>query len=57
MIDDCETFEDVLIAAEALYKYCKKQHEIKRKKTNQTEVPVQSLMGIVDEDAKKKLSR
>ena len=27
MIDDCETFEDTLAAAEALYKYCKQQLE------------------------------
>ena len=27
MIDGCETFEDVLVAAEALYKFCKKEKE------------------------------
>ena len=36
MIDDCETFEDTLKQAEALYKYCKQQLE---KPKTQPEVP------------------
>ena len=31
MISECEDFEDVLVAAEFLYKYCKKKGEEKRK--------------------------
>ena len=45
MIDDCETFEDTLAAAEALYKYCKQQLE---KPKTQPEVPQND--GNVDGD-------
>ena len=45
MIDDCETFEDTLEAAEALYKYCKQQLE---KPKTQPEVPQND--GNVDGD-------
>ena len=31
MIDECETFEDVLLSAEVLYKFCKKEQQEKPK--------------------------
>ena len=55
MIDGCDDFEDVLIAAEALYKFCKKKHnEDVKKPANQTENQ-QPSSEIVDEDAKEEV--
>lgn len=34
LIDQCETFEDVLQASELLYEYCKKEHEKEQELTN-----------------------
>ena len=55
MIDECDNFEDVLIAAEALYKFCKKkQDDDVNKPANQTENQ-QPASEIVDEDAKEEV--
>ena len=55
MIDGCDDFEDVLIAAEALYKFCKKkQDEEVNKPTNQTE-DQQPASELFDEDAKEEV--
>ena len=55
MIDECDNFEDVLIAAEALYKFCKKkQDDDVKKPANQTENQ-QPASEIVDEDAKEEV--
>ena len=55
MIDGCDNFEDVLIAAEALYKFCKKkQDEEVNKPTNQTE-DQQPASELFDEDAKEEV--
>ncbi len=37
MVDDAETFEDVLTAAEVLYKYCKKEFDDKKKADQEEE--------------------
>ena len=55
MIDGCDDFEDVLIAAEALYKFCKKKQDNDVKKpANQTENQ-QPASELVDEDAKEEV--
>ena len=55
MIDGCDDFEDVLIAAEALYKFCKKkQDDDINKPVNQTENQ-HPASEIVDEDAKEEV--
>tara|TARA_B100000405_G_scaffold293070_1_gene245031 strand:+ start:621 stop:2756 length:2136 start_codon:yes stop_codon:yes gene_type:complete len=43
MISDCETFADVLVAAEALYKFCKE--EKKQEKISNIETPQQEQGG------------
>ena len=47
MISECETFSDVLIAAEELYKYCKKEH---REKVSDIEMPPTSQQGGVEQE-------
>ena len=55
MIDGCDDFEDVLIAAEALYKFCKKKQDNDiNKPVNQTENQ-QPASEIVDEDAREEV--
>ena len=48
MIDGCETFDDVLVAAEALYKFCKKEKE-QEKVSNITPPPQNQGGGNVVE--------
>jgi len=43
IIDECEDFDDALLAAEVLYKYCKKAQE--EEKVDEVEMPKQSGSG------------
>ena len=47
MISDCETFGDVLIAAEELYKYCKKEQQ---EKVSDVEMPPISQQGGAEQE-------
>ena len=43
MIEDCDTFDEVLLAAEVLYKFCKKEKE--EEKVDDMPIPPSSEMG------------
>ena len=52
MIEGCETFDEVLQAAEKLYLFCKKQQDEDAKKPDNKTENQQPASEIVDEDAK-----
>ena len=55
MIDGCDDFEDVLLAAEVLYKFCKKKQDRDVKKPSDQTENQQPASEIIDEDAKEKV--